>query len=93
LSRPGSYRKVAENLEIKEVLVGEGERQRRHAVCFNPMEAKRQKAHRETLIKELEAELASPADQSEGYKQAGLCAAHQRTLRATAEGDREGAGH
>ena len=67
LSRPGRYRNVAENLEVKEVIVGEGERRRRYAVCFNPPGAKRQKAHRETLIKELEAKLASLADQSKGY--------------------------
>ena len=67
LTRPGRYRKVAENLEVKEVIVGEGERRRRYAVCFNPLEAKRQKAHREVLVKELEADLASLSDQSEGY--------------------------
>ena len=62
LSRPERYRAVAENLEVKEVIVGEGERRRRYAVCFNPLEAKRQKAHREELLNELEAELASLSD-------------------------------
>jgi hypothetical protein len=33
LSRPGRYRKIAENLEVKEVVVGDGERRRRYAVC------------------------------------------------------------
>jgi hypothetical protein len=90
LTRPGRYRKVAENLEVKEVIVGEGERRRRYAVCFNPLEAKRQKAHRETLIKELEAELASLADQSEGYSKraCGLrtSARYGRLLKETAKG-------
>jgi transposase len=67
LGRPGRYRKVAENLEVKEVVVGDGERRRRYAVCFNPQEARRQRRHRERLIKELEAELASLADQRDGY--------------------------
>lgn len=67
LTRPGRYRKVAQNLEVKEVLVGEGERRHRYAVCFNPEEAKRQKAHREELLKELEAELASLSDRGEGH--------------------------
>ena len=49
---------VAENLEVKEVIVGEGERRRRYAVCFNPLEATREKSHREELLHELEAELA-----------------------------------
>jgi len=67
LSRPGRYRKVADNLEVKEVVVGDGVRRRRYAVCFNPQEARRQKRHRERLIRELEAELASLSDQSEGF--------------------------
>jgi transposase len=67
LTRPGRYRKVAENLEVKEVVVGEGERRHRYAVCFNPEEAKRQKAHREELLKELEAELACLSDRGEGH--------------------------
>ena len=62
LSRPGRYRTVAENLEVKEVIVGEGERRRRYAVCFNPLEATRQKSHREELLHELEAELAGLSD-------------------------------
>ena len=47
---------------MKEVTVGEGERRRRYAVCFNPQEAQRQKRHRERVLEELEAELASLAE-------------------------------
>ncbi len=36
LSRPSRYRKIADKLEVKEVVVGDGERCRRYAVCFNP---------------------------------------------------------
>ncbi|HTP24885.1 MAG TPA: hypothetical protein VMK12_04400 [Anaeromyxobacteraceae bacterium] len=57
LLRPGRYRKVAQNLEVEQVVIGEGERRRRHAVCFNPEEEKRQRAHREQALAELEAEL------------------------------------
>ena len=64
MSRPGRYRQVADNLTVKEVIIGDGERRRRYAVCFNPQEARRQLAHREKLIKVLEAELASLSDQS-----------------------------
>ena len=66
LSRPGRYRPVAENLQVKEVVVGEGVRARRYALCFNPQEAERQRSHREELLHELEAELASLADSPEG---------------------------
>ena len=57
ISRPGRYQKVADNLEVKEVTVGDGERRRRYVVCYNPEEAARQKKHREQVLKELEAEL------------------------------------
>ena len=59
LARAGRYRSVAENLQVKEVVLGDGERRTRYAVCFNPQEALRQKAHREQLVREIEAELNS----------------------------------
>jgi transposase len=40
-------------------VVGEGERRRRYVVCHNPQEEKRQRAHRQQILRELEAELAS----------------------------------
>lgn len=67
LARPGRYRAVAENLQVKEVVVGDGERRRRYAVCFNPQEARRQRQYRERLLTELEAELVSLSDCSEGH--------------------------
>ena len=59
LARPGRYHKVADNLEVKAVVVGDDERRRRYALCYNPQEARRQKRHREQRLAELEAELAS----------------------------------
>lgn len=59
LQRPGRYQKVADNLRVKEVVVGEGERRRRYVVCHNPEEEKRQRAHRRQVLHELEAELSS----------------------------------
>jgi hypothetical protein len=59
LQRPGRYQRVADNLRVKEVVVGEGARRRRYIVCHNPQEEKRQRAHRQELLRELEAELAS----------------------------------
>lgn len=61
LGRPGRYRQVAENLRVQEVTVGQGEWRRRYAVCHNLQEAARQKRHREQVLEELEAELASLA--------------------------------
>ena len=63
LSRKGRYRKVKENLEVKEVTVGSGERRRRFIIVYNPEEAVRDKAQREMILertKEALAGLAGP---------------------------------
>lgn len=59
LTRPGRYAAVQDNLEVKEVWVGDGERRRRYVICFNPQEAERQRQHREELLNELAIELKS----------------------------------
>jgi len=59
LQRPGRFQQVAENLRVKEVGVGEGERRRRYVGCHNPYEETRQRAHRRQILRELAAELAS----------------------------------
>jgi hypothetical protein len=41
LTRPGRYKKVADNLQVKEVWVGDGERRRRYVLGLNPQEAER----------------------------------------------------
>ena len=67
LTRSGRHRQVAENLQVKEVVIGEGERQRRYALCYNAPEAKGQKTDREELLHELEAELASVVQQGDRH--------------------------
>ena len=59
LSRAGRYQEVRDNLRVKEVVVGDGERRQRYVVCHNPAEQKRQSEHRSKLVAELEIELAS----------------------------------
>ena len=56
------------------LFVGDGERRRRYAVCFNHLEAKRQKAHREELLGELEAELAGLSDLAKANHTKRVCA-------------------
>src|SRR3954469_3078263 len=58
LTRPGRYRQVADNLHVKEVWVGEGERRKRYVLCLNPHEAERERMRRAQLVAALEAELA-----------------------------------
>ena len=64
VTRPGRYQKVAENLEVKEVTVGDGERRRRYVICYNPQEAERQRRHREQVLVELAAEIESLTTQT-----------------------------
>jgi hypothetical protein len=57
LSRGGRYRTVAENLEVKEVVVAG----RRYIVCRNPEEAAKDAADREAIVAALEETLARGA--------------------------------
>jgi hypothetical protein len=59
LTRAGRYQVVAENLRVKDVVVGEGERRQRYVICSNPEEAERQAKHRTQVLEELGRELAS----------------------------------
>ncbi len=54
LARAGRYRAVADNLEVKEVVVDD----RRYVVCRNPVEAKKDAAARGRIVAKLEAALA-----------------------------------
>lgn len=58
LSRAGRYKKVTDNLHVKEVTVGVGEKRRRYIVCHNPAQAERQSKHRSQVLEELESVLA-----------------------------------
>jgi hypothetical protein len=57
LSRPGRFHQVNDHLEVKEVVVGDGARQRRYIVCRNLEEAERQRQHREEVLATLRQEL------------------------------------
>ena len=57
LSRKGGYRRVLENLEVKEVQL-DG---RRYVVCFNAEAAVRDREVRERMVLQLEQDLAKPS--------------------------------
>jgi transposase len=57
LSKRGRYTIIRDNLHAKEVIAGEGERRNRYVLCYNPLEAKRQKKHRAEIVAFLEKEL------------------------------------
>ena len=70
LTRPGRYRKVADNLAVKEVWVGDGERRKRYVLCFNPAEAEQQRAHRAQVLVKLAAELTLLDERQEDHPKA-----------------------
>ncbi len=57
LSRAGRYRKVRDNLRVKEVVV----KGRRYVVCENPAQAEKDKADREAILASLEDALKKGA--------------------------------
>jgi len=57
LGRAGRYRKVNENVEVKEIIVGEGEARQRYIMVRNPKGVKRDRHKREELLERLGAEL------------------------------------
>lgn len=63
LTRRGRYSVVRDNLHVKEVVVGDGERRRRYILCYNPKEAQRQKRHRAEVVEYLEQEIPRHKDQ------------------------------
>src|SRR5579875_1359622 len=91
LSRPGRYRKVRENLEVKEVVVGDGEGRRRYILVKNPKEAERDRQVRASILTELEAELERVHRMAKDEHTKAVCAllSHEvygRYLRQTKSG-------
>jgi len=81
LARRGRFQKVKDNLEVKEVVVGQGERRRRFVLVHNPEEARRDKATRERTLQKIEKALLALGDQKGKMHKKAVCAllAH-RTL-------------
>jgi len=57
LSHPGRYSPVRENLEVKEVVLGEGSERRRYVIVRNPEQAERDRHQREEMLARLEEEI------------------------------------
>ena len=73
LARPGRYRAVRDNLEVKEVLLGADRQAQRYVIWRNPDGAERDRARRELVLAELEVAL-SELDQTKGAHQRRACA-------------------
>ena len=81
LSTPGRYQKVRDNLEVKEIIVGGGERRRRFVLVFNPEQAEKDKATREATLKKIEETIAALGDPSgPGHKKSVCALLSHRTM-------------
>jgi len=74
MKRPGRYQEIRENLRAKEIVVGDGEARSRYVLVHNPAEARRQKAKREEMIKNLKAQLAQIKELPENQHTKAVCA-------------------
>ncbi len=91
LARQGRYQRVADNLEVKEVVLDAGTMRDRFVVCRNPGEAERDAAVREQLVEQLEAAIAGSDDRSPAEREELACRlrqkpAYRRFLRVTKQG-------
>jgi transposase len=59
LSRAGRYKSLRDNVEIKEIVVGEGQARRRFVLIRNPFEAERDRGRREQILGELRQALGA----------------------------------
>ena len=59
LSKGGRYHRIRDNLQVKEILIGDGEGRRRLLLAFNPREAEKQRKERAAILKALAEELGS----------------------------------
>ena len=66
LTKRGRYTIFSDNLQAKEVIVGDGERRKRYILCYNPKEAKRQSEHRRAIIELLEKEIERHPNKTAG---------------------------
>jgi len=58
LGRAGRYQWVKEGVEVKEIIVGEGEARKRYVLVRNEKQVERDRAQREKLMERLEQELS-----------------------------------
>ena len=90
LTRPGRHPKVADNLEVKEVWVGDGERRKRYVLCFNLAEAEQSRAHRAQVLAALIAELTLLDERNEDHPKAACALMASRRYGRYLSTDRHG---
>lgn len=80
LARQGRYQTVRDNVEVKEVVVGDGEARHRYVLVRNPAEVEHDRKERERILKQLREELAA-LGQTEGAEHTKkVCALRSHAL-------------
>jgi transposase len=74
LSFKGRSKKVRDNLEVKEIVVGDGERRRRFVLVFNPEQAEKDKATRQKTLRRIEETIKAVGDQKGKAHKKAVCA-------------------
>lgn len=79
LSRAGRYQSVTHNVEVKELVVGDGEARKRYVLVRNPEQQKKDEHERNSLVERLQAELDAikKLDKSEHSKAVCKLVSHQ----------------
>jgi len=67
LSRAGRFRTVRDNIEIKEIVVGDGEARRRYVLIRNPREVERDRHRRQEVLDALREELRTLPAKAKDY--------------------------
>jgi len=62
LNRAGRYKTIKDNLEVKEIVIGDGEKRVRYILVRNPQEAAKDKAQREKTLARIREELKAIGD-------------------------------
>ena len=66
----GPFHKVRENLKVREILVGQGERRRRFVLVHNPEQAKKDRVKREQVLQKIEKTLLALRGPQKDYQKA-----------------------
>jgi len=90
LARPGRYQQVRDNLEVKEIVVGEGEARTRYVLVRNPAQVARDREERERTLGRIDAAIAALPDEGAAHTKAVCALLTHPTLGRYLKRDRRG---
>jgi len=90
LSRAGRYQQVRDNLEVKEIVVGEGEARTRYVLVRNPAQVARDREDRERTLERIEATIAALPNEGADHTKAVCSLLTHPTMGRYLKRDRRG---